>query len=96
MPLQGEVIYDIALVSNNSRPAKLGRMWWTLPTGYTSTEAVEYFGAVFKYDSGVQLLPGYHLFGVIQITERRSIGKSFSEMIGLNPVRMLMAFYISC
>jgi len=85
IPLQGEVVYDIALVSNNSRPANLGKMWWILPTGYTPTEAVEYFGAVFKYNSGVRLLPGNHLFGIIQITERRLIEKSFFEMMGFSP-----------
>jgi hypothetical protein len=95
MPFEGEVIYDIAMILNTttgSQPVKPGGMWWILPTGYTPTEVVEYFGIVFQYDPGVPLLPGFHLFGVIQITERRLIRKSFFEMMGFSPVSVLIYF----
>jgi hypothetical protein len=72
IPLQGELIYDMAMDSNTtivSQQAKPGRMWWILPTGFIPTEAVEYFGMSFQYNPGVQLLPGFHIFGIIEITK---------------------------
>jgi hypothetical protein len=83
----------MAMICNTSASFQLdkpGEMWLILPTGYTPTEVVEYFGTVFQYDPGVRLLPGFHLFGGIEITERRLIRKSLFEMIGFSPVRILI------
>lgn len=88
------MVYDIAMVSGSPWPALLGKMWWILPIGYTPTEAVEYFSTVFQFDPGVRLLPGHHISGVLEITERRLIKKSVFEMMGFGPVRMLIAIHI--
>jgi hypothetical protein len=86
------MVWDIT----GSQKAEPEAMWWILPTGYTPTDAVEYFVIVFQYDPGVYLLPGFHLFGIIQITERRVIRKSFFEMMGFSPVSKCRDFVSFC
>jgi hypothetical protein len=70
--------------TTGSPSAKPGRIWWFMePYAGMNPFLVD---IVPQYDPGVHLLPGYHLFGAFQITERRFIQKSLLEMMGFNPV----------
>jgi len=82
------------MVSNTTAGSNPGRTWWYIDMGMDFFSWMGMVGMVVQYNSGVRLLPGYHMFGAFQVKERRIIQKSLLEMMGFNPVCMHAHFFL--
>jgi len=74
---------DIVMAVGNSSSSAPDRIWLSYGGFYDD-------GVTRVYDHGIHLTPGYQHFGLVDIIERRIINGRFSDMLGLNPVRVLV------
>jgi hypothetical protein len=82
-------VFDIALTVDAHDPVpvlKPGGIW--ISTHVTSTYQYRYPRVYSSYP--VFLMPGYHLFGLVEFIEWRYIRSSFLEALGFNPVSTLI------
>jgi hypothetical protein len=80
--ISGEIL-NIAMVVNSANSSGVGRMWLgAIPESF-HPEPVPY---MLQFTNPTQFSVGSNNFGVLEITERRQIVRSFMEMIGSTPV----------
>ena len=70
-------VFDVVLTANTSGTSmRPGRLW----IGYSDVPSEVLF------DPGIQLIPSWHLFGLIGVTVRKTIRPSLSGMLGFSEV----------
>jgi hypothetical protein len=88
--IRGEIL-NLAMVVNSANSSGVGKMWLSLipgdfsliDPGLVNPSPVAY---MLQFANPTQFSVGSNKFGVLEITERRQIVRSFIDMMGFTPV----------
>jgi len=86
-PFNMSNVLNIAIISSGANVSLAGEMWLSVTPGFVWNDITPPVADMVQFTDSIPIIAGSNVFGLLEITERRTIAPSFLDMMGFTPVR---------